>query len=275
MRVKMNSHGTDEQKIENAILEIVDSILDIESILHENYKFGLNENHQKILKKCKNIIHKNASYCNLFNIEFSQGEGGFNADRVLVELPRVLLNFKEREFDYSIGDLDFINIENTRVSSVVNRINILLKKAKLKDISSVLKKYSSDKDGFMFEIPVTKNLTLDELKARLDIVKSEVENLSLNKIMVTQQFSNAFKLSFSKPYHELKSSADGILISILNMNFESVLYFLKNIFELINFKIRKCYNDSQVSGKTIATCNEKFETLNGSYVEIKINIRVI
>lgn len=259
-------NNINSQKLENNLRDIANLICDIEAIFHECFKNALNEFDQNIIKRCKtkiSILFRDIGAYNLYMgyDEVQQNNQGFITP--LTTLPKVKLYFHGRSVSDSGEDADSISKENEYIESCIKKINEY-KQLINNDIINVRKKYATHEDGVLIKIK-TRNLTKSQIIERIDFFIEEVRNLSLDELMISQQFTDWFSLENTNPYSLVKNQnhEEGIFISLFYMDSFVPCYYLS----IILMSIKK-----QLSSlNSLDNFKLAYPSINESFVSLSIN----
>lgn len=265
-----------QKKEETTIDAIASCILDIESIYHENFRNSLdNEIDLVSLKKCKTELSILLKKINVFNVFLKAKELNYAVNsegfRTIQELPRIKINFKKRGVEFPFESQDKIDKENTFVEKSIVLINEILTKSAPVDIIDVRKKYISNEDGYLFTLELNKTINNLEVIEILESLNQEVSNLTLDELMISQQFTSLFKIEYINPFWLESQNKDlklnqTILLSVRNIDCSSPFYYFKKVIEHLIAKIKKDIKQAQEIKKDNVKCFFSYNSINQSYI---------
>lgn len=281
----------------NTIHELCDLILDLESLYHNDFRNGLNQVDLQIVQRCKYKISECFDNLDLYNLflrsdveqyirskkierndwyETDDESGKVKIFHYIDDYPRFLLDFKPRDIENTKDSLEKVNQDNARVQQVVSEINSILAKQQTPSIFKVRQKYTSKDDGFLIHLKFPSDLTIQAALSQIDDFTDTVKHLSLDELMISQQFTESFRISQDNPYslqvdsdHKIPQS---IRISVQNLKDYAPCYYLTVVLENIKEAINnlKDANDS----KTEINLSKSYETINDCFVSMELTIKL-
>lgn len=271
------------KKEETMITAIVASILDIEAIYQQNFKNSLDSEMDLFaLKKCKTELSILLKNLNLYNLYLSPDKLVYkqiNNFTNINELPRLRLQFNQRDKEFPFENQSVIDAENKQVEETLDVINSLLKDMPVSNISDVRKKYVTSEDGFLFTINISDSPTNKKIVSVLSDFKTEVSNLTLDELMISQQFTDSFKVEYINPYwlETNKNNLDAkqnILISIKRIECSAPFYYFQKIIDHLIHIIEVEVNNSITLNQEYTNLVLSYNSLNQSYVYCNLNIKL-
>lgn len=267
----------DKQKFINSIKEIIDSILDLEAIYHENYINGLSIRDEKLLSKCKQNIIENMNLCNMYNVVIVQDDveyGRVDGIYQMLSLPRIKLKFNPRVKDSFLDKNTNYDEENKYVENLVRIINSILTSSSTALINDVYRKYLNERDGFLIKLCFKETPSISSIIEKLRTIRVELKNLSIDEIMITQQFTKDFSIELSKPFNTNTTDLQSgfIAISIINLKFSKCLNFMPCVIELIESRIKKQFYSEIGDSKSIY-CKFQFRSINETFISVNTDIK--
>lgn len=262
-------------------------ILDLEALYHNNMLQGFDMLDQLILKNCKRKMSIALHELNLFNLYIKNDEFKLFStenDPVLrlKKLPRVLLSYNPRSTKFTGEPLTDIEADNNRVNDAVQYINNILVNSKCHEIVDVRSRYTSDNDGFLIEINFSSNLTEQIFIDKIETFIEEAQSLSLDELMISQQFSDWYTLQHKNPYWLHQNNTDQsqtILISIFNIHCFSPSYFLSTLLDNLKNKVllrleNQILNLTDTNHSQQLLIKDQYSSINDSFVIFNISFEV-
>lgn len=269
------------KNFENSILIIVDLILDLEAIYLENFKNGLLELDWDVIRRCKTKLSLHLEELGLYNLFLDEGDLHFISDEndfsTIKEIPRIKLNFKPRAQNFAYEDPQIIKNENDAVLKKIELICKNLKSRDLSNIQDVRKKYVTDMDGFTFTLRFTENAHVDEVLEKINSFKEEVENLTLEELMVAQQFTDFFKVDYTNPFwieKEKITKNQTIMISLRNIETSAPFHFFSTIILNINNTIKKRIDSGRDKKNKSIKIFLSYNSINQSHIAYNLNLEI-
>ena len=269
------------KNFENSILIIVDLILDLEAIYLENFKNGLLELDWDVIRRCKTKLSLHLEELGLYNLFLDEGDLHFISDEndfsTIKEIPRIKLNFKPRAQNFAYEDPQIIKNENDAVLKKIELICKYLKSRDLSNIQDVRKKYVTDMDGFTFTLRFTENAHVDEVLEKINSFKEEVENLTLEELMVAQQFTDFFKVDYTNPFwieKEKITKNQTIMISLRNIETSAPFHFFSTIILNINNTIKKRIDSGRDKKNKSIKIFLSYNSINQSHIAYNLNLEI-
>lgn len=285
------------QQRANSIQEICDLILDLESLYHNNFKNSQNQIDLQIIQRCKYKVSECFDNLNLYNLFLksdvdqyirskeiqrdSSYEVEKESDKVKIfnyidEYPRIALDFKPRDIENIKDSVEQVNKDNARVEKVISEINAILAKRETPSIFKVRQKYTSNDDGFLIYLKFPSELMIDSALSRIDDFTDTVKHLSLDELMISQQFTENFRVTQENPY-TLQVNNDhkppqSIRISVHNLKDYAPCYYLTVVLENIKEDINRIRDSN--SSKTEINLSKSYETINDCFVSIELTIKL-
>lgn len=263
---------------ENQIREAAYLILDIQALFHEVFINTLNHYDLSILRRCKSklsIILKELNIYNLYlehdKIQYSEN----NAIRPVDKYPLVFLSFHPRSEGFVGEDAELIRQDNERVAEFIQCINAILQEQPAHTIDAVRERYSKTEDGYCITLHVADTETPLDLYLKIDELLEDVRNLSLDELMVSQQFSGVYTVEQKSPFW-LKAQKDlgaGIRINIHNIDSFAPFYYLSVLLESLKRKIELQLAEASEQEKVL-DLHFGYDSLNKSFVHLKIKINL-
>lgn len=272
------------KKDETTIDAVVSTILDLEAIYRENFFSELDDELDIFaLKKCKTELSTLLGSLNLFNLKlisnnlnFSKGEREF---LTINEIPRVKLSFKKRDKELPLESQDEIELENEYVNDTINLINKLLQEKNPVNIIDVRQKYVSNTDGFLFTLNFQQQISLTVLIKILRDFQTEISNLTLDELMISQQFTDLFKMQYINPFwlennHSNLDCEQSILISVRNIESSTPFYYFNKVVEHLISIIQLTINEPAQNNTDSKLCFFSYNSLNQSYVYCNLTVQL-
>lgn len=260
-------------------------LLDLEALYHNNFINGFNTLDQNIVKNCKRDISIALHNLNLYNLyvnhaDFQLVSNDNNPVRTLKELPRVMLHFNPRSAKFTDEPAQEIEKDNIRVGDAVNYINAITSLADCHNIIDVYSRYTNSEDGFLIEIKLSKHLNELEFINKMESFIEETQSLSLDELMISQQFSEWYSLEQKNPFwlhQQNETKSQTIMLSIFNIHCFTPAYFLAVLLDNIKIKVlSKIKNNIDVPDnglqKQKMRINEKYSSINDSFVILNFEI---
>jgi hypothetical protein len=262
-------------------------LLDLEVLYHYDFIHGFDTLDQMIVRNCKRKMSIALHTLNLFNLflkhaDFKLVRAGNNLVLHLQELPRILLSFNPRSAKFTGESTEEIEKDNNRVGDAVEYINNIISNTECHDIVDVRSRYTTDEDGFLIAIKLGQNLTEAEFIRKIETFIEEAQSLSLDELMISQQFSDWYTLQHKNPFwlHQKKeATSQSILISIFNVHCFSPSYFLATLLDNIKIKVLSKLK-GQPSNSDIEESSHKlqiqdqYSSINNSFVILNFELEL-
>lgn len=265
---------------ENYLNEAALLIMDLQAFFHEVFLRGLHQYDLSILRRCKaklSTILKELDLYNLYlkheNIEYSEN----GSIKPLQELPGVYLLFHMRDQEDIEEAIDQVRQDNSRVGDLVGRINQIIQQKPKPTIDQVKERYASDEDGFLIRLPLKVNEDLKSIYHKIDLLREDVQHLSLDELMISQQFSEVYGVEYKHPFWLKNRSQNeplGIYINIFAVESFTPFYYLSVLLETLKRKIELAVNEL-ADGETDLVMKFGYESLNRSYVLLNIETEIL
>lgn len=266
-----------DQRITNSIHNAVPLIMDIQAIFHEVFGAGLNHYDLNILKRCKTKLSEILKELSLYNLHMDYSAIEHSSDGKIKPLtgsyPSTFLTFNERSPSFVGEDVELVSADNERVASCIERINSIIASQPKPDINSVREKYANTEDGYCLLIHLNETETLSSIVEKIDALKDDVRHLSLDELVVSQQFSDVYFIEQKNPYW-LKNQLNlgvGIRINIHNIDSFAPFYYLSVLLECMKKKI-EVLSYGVPETETELKLQYSYDSLNQSHVQIIANI---
>lgn len=281
----------------NHIHDICDLILDLESLYHNDFKNGLNQIDLQIVQRCKYKVSECFEKLDLYNLflrsdvdqyikskkierdksyELDDETDSVKFFHYIDDYPRFLLDFKPRDIENVSDSLEKVNQDNARVKQVVSEINSILAKQETPSIFKVRQKYTSKDDGLLIHLKFPSDLPIHSALSQIDDFTDTVKHLSLDELMISQQFTESFKITQDNPYslqvdrgHKMPQS---IRISVHNLKDYAPCYYLTVVLENIKEAINKVCDLN--ASETEIHLSESYETINDCFVSMELTIKL-
>lgn len=266
------------QKQENLVQEAAALILDIQALFHEVFINSLNHYDLSILRRCKTKLSIILKELNIYNLHLlhSQIQHSENGKiKKLTEYPLVSLSFHERSVAFVGEDLDVVRQDNERVAAFVQRINDIIRSQTNHTIDAVRERYSRVEDGCCISILISDNETPASLYEKIDALHEDVRNLSLDELIVAQQFSGVYTVELRSPFwlKAQKNLDAGIRINIHNIDSFAPFYYLSVLLESLKRKIELQVMEAGEQ-ETELDLNYGYDSLNKSYLHLNIKLNL-
>lgn len=273
------------KKDETTIEAIVATILDLEAIYRENFFSELDDELNIFaLKKCKTNLSTLLSSLNLFNLNLSSNKLNFSKDNdeflTINDIPRIQLSFKKRDKELPIENQGEIDLENEHVHNTISLINKLLQEKQPTNILDVRQKYVSNNDGFLFTLNFHKTVSVIGLIKTLRDFQTEISNLTLDELMISQQFTDLFKMQYINPFwlennHRNLVCDQSILISVRNIESSTPFYYFKQVVEHLISILQLTINKAETTiNSDSKPCFFSYNSLNQSYVYCNLIVQL-
>lgn len=192
------------------------------------------------------------------------------------EYPRCYLIFKPRNIEGVNDTIEKVSAENEYVAKIVNEINQILEKKIPPSIFQVRKKYMCDQDGYLIHLKFNENVTVGDVLSLINDFSETVKSLSLDELMISQQFSENYSVIEDNPYTLQVNSGlkvpQSIRISVHNMRDYAPCYYLMIV--LGNIKEAVAQAASLSTNGAEIRISKQYETINDCFVSIELNIKV-
>lgn len=264
---------------ENNLNEAALLIMDLQAFFHEVFVRGLHQYDLSILRRCKAKLSTILKELDLYNLylkpaTIEHSEKGHI--KPLKDLPNVYLLFHMRDQDDIKESVDQIKADNSRVGELVGRINQIINEKPKPTIDQVKERYASDEDGFLIRLPLRLNENIESIYRKLDLLREDVQHLSLDELMISQQFSEVYGIEYKHPFW-LKNTGQnepfGIYINIFAVDSVTPFYYLSVLLETLKRKIELAV-DELADGEKELLMKFGYESLNRSYVFLNIETEI-
>ena len=318
----MNS-GLIQNINDQAIKAVTDLVIDLEAMHHQCFKQGLNRIDHNIIHRCKLLLGQKFKALNLFNVSLipdtdsiiqkhisEQRKADEDAYALAVkqanelkisppqqkpfnlqfiafdDLPRLKLDFKPRaksSFDESDESLDKSNLY---VETVIKSINQDIVSRPSSSCTEVRRKYTTLEDGYLITLNFNDISTAGAALDRLNIFINTIESLSMDELMISQQFSTIFKVEQTNPFLleqevKLKDSQETSASTETNSKPSLDQYIKISVFNLAEFtpsfyvstilkNISKLMNMSMNNSERLSLIQKK-HSINSSFVCVNLN----
>lgn len=260
-------------------------LLDLEALYHNNFINGFNTLDQSIVKNCKRDISIALHNLNLYNLYVNHADfllvgNDNNSVLMLKELPRVMLHFNPRSAQFTGESAQDIEKDNNRVSDAVKYINNIIGQSECHNIIDVRSRYTNSEDGFLIEIKFSKHLNELEFINKMESFIEETQSLSLDELMISQQFSEWYSLEHKNPFwlhQQNETKNQTIMLSIFNIHCFSPAYFLSVLLDnikikvLSNIKKKLDVSENGIQNQKMQI-KEKYTSINDSFVNLNFEI---
>lgn len=274
-----NDHArrVQDQKIENSIKEAARLILDLEYISKRNYSRSLDAYDLKIIKRCKSRLSVIFEDLNLYNLilvhePIKTFDNGKISD--IEKLPDTNLQFKPRDRQSHNENQSDIDKDNLRVLDCVNRLNALIEAGRGGySYEAVRRHYATEKEGVIITLSIPDNSSINQVVDTLESLNEDVQNLSIEELMICQQFSDLYTVEYTNPFwlnDQASIDSNRIKISAFNIDQFTPMYFLTVIVQVLIERIKFI---SANSPHSVIEINEKSKSINESCVFINILIK--
>lgn len=270
------------KKDENTIAAIVEIILDLESLYLENFRNGLSELDWDVIKRCKTALSVQLRDLSFFNLYIDLGILQFIEDdkskfSTIKEIPRIKLSFNPRTIEHAQESVEQVEKDNNYSEITIENINQQLISIEITPIDDVRKKYVNSMDGFTFTLKFAENLKAEDFFEKFDAFNEEVKNLTLEELMIAQQFTDLFKVDYTNPfwYEKSKSIKDqNIIITLRNIETLSPFYYfntiLLNLRNTISQNLKVNDSEKNKSIKIFLSYN----SINQSHIACSLNLEL-
>lgn len=270
------------KKDENTIAAIVEIILDLESLYLENFKNGLSELDWDVIKRCKTALSVQLRDLSFFNLYIDLGILQFIEDdkskfSTIKEIPRIKLSFNPRTIEHAQESIEQVEKDNNYSEITIEKINQQLISIEITPIDDVRKKYVNSMDGFTFTLKFAENIKAEDFFEKFDAFNEEVKNLTLEELMIAQQFTDLFKVDYTNPfwYEKSKSIKDqNIIITLRNIETLSPFYYfntiLLNLRNTISQNLKVNDSEKNKSIKIFLSYN----SINQSHIACSLNLEL-
>jgi len=266
---------------EKTISHIVDLILDLESMYLANFENGLLELDWLSIKRCKTELSVNLNKLGLYNTYLDEGFLNFFEDenifKTIKDIPRIKLCFNPRGREFPHEDLDDIKKSNDKAHETIALISQNLASRGLANIQDVRKKYVTETDGFLFSIKFQESIKIDDFFNIITSFKEEVENLTLEELMIAQQFTDLYKASYANPFtlgNEEPVKSQMILISLRNIETSAPFYFFNTIILNIIASIQKKADLAKLEKKDSLKAVLSYNSINQSHISYNLDLEL-
>lgn len=270
------------KKDENTIAAIVEIILDLESLYLENFRNGLSELDWDVIKRCKTALSVQLRDLSFFNLYIDLGILQFIEDdkskfSTIKEIPRIKLSFNPRTIEHAQESVEQVEKDNNYSEITIENINQQLISIEITPIDDVRKKYVNSMDGFTFTLKFAENIKAEDFFEKFDAFNEEVKNLTLEELMIAQQFTDLFKVDYTNPfwYEKSKSIKDqNIIITLRNIETLSPFYYfntiLLNLRNTISQNLKVNDSEKNKSIKIFLSYN----SINQSHIACSLNLEL-
>lgn len=266
---------------ENSIALIVDLILDLEAMYLENFKNGLLELDWDVIRRCKTELSIHLKELSLYNLFLEEGELNFISDEdefsTIKEIPRVKLSFRPRSKEFAHEDIEQVNKDNDNALKIIEIICNHLASKSVTDIQDVRKKYVTSMDGFTFTLKFSDNIHVDEFLNKISSFNEEVKNLTLEELMVVQQFTDFFKVDYANPFWFEKEEAikeQTLIITLRNIETSAPFYFFNTIIINIINTIKSERDSAHQKKNKSLKMNLSYNSINQSHIAYNLNLEI-
>lgn len=287
---------------------VANLVNDIEALHHGCFQGGLNQIDQNILHRCKQALGATLNDLGLFNV-FLYSDVETAITQTISELededkkawalaaqdaakhginpppqppstpkrfvalkrhPRVRLGFKPRaknDFDELLEDL---NTSNNSALRTISEINELISKSEPSTGNEVRRKHTHSNDGFLISINCADLNSTSEVLDRITSFIDTVESLSLDELMIAQQFSSWMKMEQLNPFDlevtdVKKNLVQSIAISVFNLEEFTASFYVSTLLKNIEILIA---NSLAKDGSL--TLKHHAKSLNSSFLSINL-----
>lgn len=245
------------QLYKNNLLNAASYLIDLEAMYHECLKGGVSLIDHNIIHRCKISIGKVFNDLGLFNtyvyadidaeVEKAKNMAAPNAKFLkFTNRPRVKIGFNPRAKSYFDESEDNVNESNNRALSSVDEINKLIAETPILTANAVRRKYTVAQDGYLIHLMFADLSDSEAVLERIGHFIGTVEALSLDELMISQQFSEWFTVEQSNPFSlELIANSSenaelydqSIAITVFNLNDYTASFYLSTILKNIKQRI--------------------------------------
>lgn len=282
-------------------------VIDIEALCHDCFSNGLNQIDHYIIHRCKQLLGETLNSLGLFNVSLytdvetaisdaiKKTENQEREARALIvaealrhginappepsqpanrfvhlnKYPRVKLIFNPRgktSFDEPDADLQ---ANNDMVAKTVDEINQVVKGTDPSSGNYVRRKYTKCEDGYLIKISFSDLKKPNEVVERISSFIKTLESLSLDELMISQQFSNWFQVEQANPFDlEVSGYANyeqSIAISVFNLGEFTASFYVSTILTNLNILLTNKLKDSDKLSLLIQK-----ESINNSFLCINL-----
>lgn len=281
-------------------------VVDIEAIYHDCFRGGLNQIDHNIIHRCKQSLGETLNSLNLFNVylmadinmaiaqatqkqdveakklrDLALGEAERenlppppmpNASNRFISLdshPRVKLAFNPRGKNSVNESPESLQASNDQVSKIVDEINQLIKSFELSSGDLVRRKYTNSEDGYLISLSFSDLTNVEQVLNRLAAFIKTAESLSLDELMISQQFSTWFTVKPANPYDLELTAASSLIqtvaVSVFNLEEFTASFYVSAILNNLKIQISNLHNGSEKLSLLKST-----KSINNSYLCINL-----
>ncbi len=298
--------GLQEKFYKESLALAADLVIDIEAIYHDCFRGGLNQIDHNIIHRCKHLLGETLNELGLFNVNLhadinqainqaatsQEIEAKRLRDLAIAEAkrtnsplppeprvanrficleshPRVKLDFKPRGKNSVDESDESLNSSNEHVSKTVAEINEIIGQLDPSSGNAVRRKYTQPEDGYLITISFGDLTSVDQVLNRLSSFINTIESLSLDELMISQQFSNWFNVKQVNPFDlesaDIDELTQSIVISVFNLEEFTASFYVSAM--LNNTKIQI---SNAVSGSEKLSIKENKASINSSFLCINL-----